>query len=102
MFRQVVAVRWAEGVSPQAKQSYRDAIDRLRAIPELLAMTWGDDAGHFDDNFDFVAVMDFDDFASARRYVDHPLHQSYVRDHASQVVGERVVVQHEWIAPGAA
>ena len=102
MFRQVVAVRWAEGVSPEAKQSYRDAIDRLRAIPELLAMTWGDDAGHFDDNFDFVAVMDFDDFASARRYVDHPLHQSYVRDHASQVVGERVVVQHEWIAPGAA
>ena len=102
MFRQVVAVRWAGGVSPEAKQSYRDAIDRLRAIPELLAMTWGDDAGHFDDNFDFVAVMDFDDFASARRYVDHPLHQSYVRDHASQVVGERVVVQHEWIAPGAA
>ena len=102
MFRQVVAVRWAEGVSPEAKQSYREAIDRLRAIPELLAMTWGDDAGHFDDNFDFVAVMDFDDFASARRYVDHPLHQSYVRDHASQVVGERVVVQHEWIAPGAA
>ena len=102
MFRQVVAVRWAEGVSPEAKQSYRDASDRLRAIPELRAMTWGDDAGHFDDNFDFVAVMDFDDFASARRYVDHPLHQSYVRDHASQVVGERVVVQHEWIAPGAA
>jgi hypothetical protein len=102
MFRQVVAVRWAEGVSPEAKQSYREAIDRLRAIPELLAMTWGDDAGHFDDNFDFVVVMDFDDFASARRYVDHPLHQSYVRDHASRVIGERVVVQHEWIAPGTA
>ncbi len=99
MFRQVVAVRWAEGVSPEAKQSYRDAIDQLRGIPELLDMTWGDDAGHFADNFDFVAVMDFADFAAARRYVEHPLHQRYVRDHASQVIGERVVVQHDWYAP---
>jgi hypothetical protein len=99
MFRQVVATRWAEGVSSEAKQGFRDAIDGLRAIPELLAMTYGDDAGHFEDNFDFVAVMDFADFASARRYVAHPLHQAYIRDHASRVIGQRVVVQHEWAAP---
>ena len=96
MFRQVVAIRWAESVSPQLKQGYRDALDALREIPELLALTWGDDAGHFEGNFDFVAVMDFADFASARVYVEHPLHQTYVRDHASKVVGERVVVQHDW------
>jgi hypothetical protein len=96
MFRQVVAFRWAEGASVESKQDLRDAIERLRAIPELLAMTWGDDAGHFKDNFDFVVVMDFTDFAAARRYVDHPLHQSYVHDHASKVVGERVVIQHDW------
>jgi Stress responsive A/B Barrel Domain len=100
VFRQVVVGRWADGVSPEAKQGFRDAIERLRAIPELLAMTWGDDAGHFDDNFDFVAVMDFADFAAALRYVDHPLHQSYVQDHASQIIGERAIVQHEWTAPG--
>jgi hypothetical protein len=99
MFRQVVVITWADGVSPEAKQGFRDALDRLRAIPELLTLTYGDDAGHFDGNFDFVAVMDFDDFAAARRYVDHPLHQSYIRDHASQVVGQRVIVQHEWGAP---
>ena len=29
MFRQVVAIRWAEAVSPQAKQAYRDALDAL-------------------------------------------------------------------------
>jgi len=96
MFRQVVAVRWVDGASPEAKQGYRDALDSLRAIPQLLALTWGDDARHFVGNFDFVAVMDFADFASARTYVEHPLHQAYVRDHASQVVGERVVVQHDW------
>ena len=96
MFRQVVVSRWAEDVSPEDKQAFRNAINELRAIPELLAMTCGDDAGYFDDNFDFVAVMDFADFASARRYVDHPLHQTYVRDHATKVIGQRVIVQHEW------
>jgi len=96
MFRQVVSIRWAESASPEARQGYRDALAGLRAIPELLAMTFGDDARHFEGNFDFVAVMDFADFASARTYVEHPLHQAWVRDHASQVVGERVVVQHDW------
>lgn len=96
MFRQVVVCRWADDVSPESKQAFRDAIDALRAIPELLALTYGDDAGYFDDNFDFVAVMDFADFAAARRYVEHPLHQTYVRDHSSQVIGQRVIVQHEW------
>ena len=99
MFRQVVAIRWADDVSPEAKQGYRDALDALRAIPELLGLTWGDDARHFEGNFDFVAVMDFADFPSARRYVEHPLHQTYIHDHASKVVGDRVVVQHDWTAP---
>jgi len=101
MFRQVVSCRWAEGVSAEDKQAFRQALDSLRAIPELVALSWGDDAGHFHDNFDFVAVMDFADFAAARRYVDHPLHQAYVRDHASQVIAQRVIVQHEWVAEGA-
>lgn len=101
MFRQVVAIRWADGVTPPQKQAFRDAFDGLRAIPELLHLTWGDDAGHFAGNFDFVAVMDFADFASARIYVAHPLHQAYIADHASKVIGERVVVQHEWAGPSA-
>lgn len=96
MFRQVISIRWADDASVEAKQQYRQALDALRGIPELLGLTWGDDAGHFEGNFDFVAVMDFADFASARVYVEHPLHQAYVRDHASKVVGERVVVQHDW------
>lgn len=96
MFRQVISIRWADDVSVEAKQQYREALDALRGIPELLELTWGDDAGHFEGNFDFVAVMDFADFASAQVYVEHPLHQVYVRDHASKVVGDRVVVQHDW------
>ena len=99
MFRQVVSIRWAEGISVQDKQAYREALEALRQIPELFALAWGDDAGHFEGNFDLVAVMDFADFDSARLYVQHPLHQAYVRDHAAKVVGERVIVQHEWNPP---
>lgn len=96
MFRQVIAIRWADGISAEDKSGYREALDGLRQIPQLLALTWGDDARHFEGNFDFVAVMDFADFDSARTYVQHPLHQTYIREHASRVVGERVVVQHDW------
>lgn len=99
MFRQVISIRWADTASPQDRQGFRDALDSLRAIPELLDLQWGDDAGHFDGNFDLVAVMDFADFDSARAYVEHPVHQAYVRDHASKVIGERVVVQHDWAPP---
>lgn len=98
MFRQVISIRWAEGVSQDQKQGYREALDGLRSIPELIALNWGDDVGIFEGNFDFVAVMGFQDFASARRYVEHPLHQRYVQDHAAPLIGERVVVQHEWDA----
>ena len=97
MFRQVVAIRFIDGISEHSKQDFRNAIEALREIPELLGLTWGDDARHFEGNFDFVAVMDFADFDAARTYVAHPLHQSYVSNHASKVVAERVVVQHDWI-----
>ena len=96
MFRQVVAIRWAEGISDADKQGFLAAGDALRAIPEVLALTWGEDAGHFEGNFDFVAVVDFADFDSARVYAQHPLHQAYIRDYASKMVGERVIVQHDW------
>jgi hypothetical protein len=99
MFRQVVAVRWAEAASPDDRQGFRDALEALRGIPELLCLTWGDDARHFEGNYDLVAVMDFADFDSARVYVQHPLHQAYIHDHASRVIGERVIVQHDWTPP---
>ena len=101
MFRQVVVSKWVDGTSAEAKQDFREAVERLREIPELLAMTYGDDAGHFDDNFDFVVVADFADFESARRYVAHPVHQTYVQNYASKLIGQRIVVQHNWDDPNA-
>ena len=96
MFRQVVSFRWAEGVTDEAKVAFREAFAGLQAIPELSSMRFADDAQHFDGNFDAVAVMDFPDFAAARRYVADERHQAYIRDFASMMIGERVVVQHDW------
>ena len=96
VFRQVVAYRWADGVSEDAKTGFRESLAGLRAIPELTSVKFADDAGHFEGNFDAVAVMDFPDFAAARRYVVDERHQAYIRDYASKLIGDRVVVQHDW------
>jgi catechol 2,3-dioxygenase-like lactoylglutathione lyase family enzyme len=102
VFRQVVAYRWADGLTDDAKDAFREAFAGLRQIPELTSLRFADDAGHFEGNFDAVAVMDFPDFAAARRYVADERHQSYIRDFASKMIGERVVVQHDWAAGSVA
>ncbi len=96
MFRQVIAYRWRDGVTDEDKAAFRDSFNGLRAIPELTSLRFADDARYFEGNFDVTAVMDFPDFAAARRYVADDRHQAYVREFASQMIGERVVVQHDW------
>jgi catechol 2,3-dioxygenase-like lactoylglutathione lyase family enzyme len=96
VFRQVVAHRWSPRADATAREGFRAAMESLRAVPELVALHHGDDAGHFTGNHDYVAVLDFPDFAAARRYVASPVHQAFVREHASSAVDCRVVVQHDW------
>src|SRR5690348_18413639 len=96
MFRQVVTNRWVPGTDAAAQEDFRKAMESLRGIPELSALRHGDEVGHFPGNHDYVAVMDFPDFAAARRYVASDLHQASVADHARHVVDARVVVQQEW------
>jgi catechol 2,3-dioxygenase-like lactoylglutathione lyase family enzyme len=96
MFRQVVSHRWSPGLGDGPKDAFRAALSGMREIPDLVALHAGDDAGHFAGNFDYVAVMDFADFAAARRYVEHPLHQHFIEHHARTCLAERVVVQHDW------
>jgi catechol 2,3-dioxygenase-like lactoylglutathione lyase family enzyme len=96
VFRQVVAYRWVEGVTDESKAAFRESLAGLRAIPELTSLRFADDSRYFEGNFDVVAVMDFPDFVLARRYVADERHQVYIRDFASKLIGERVVVQHDW------
>jgi hypothetical protein len=96
MFRQVIAYRWKDGVTDEQKAAFAATFAGLREIPELISSRFAGDAGHFEGNYDVVAVMDFPDFPSARRYVADDRHQAYIREFASQMIGERVVVQHDW------
>ena len=67
------------------KCAFNAALAGLAAIPELSSLRFADDARHFEGNFDLVAVMDFPDFAAARRYVADERHQAYIRDFASKM-----------------
>jgi catechol 2,3-dioxygenase-like lactoylglutathione lyase family enzyme len=96
VFRQVVAHRWSPRADAAAREGFRAGMETLRAIPELVALEHRDDAGHFAGNHDYVAVLDFADFAAARRYVASPVHQAFVREHAVSAADCRVVVQHDW------
>src|SRR4051812_28561152 len=64
VFRQVVAHRWAPQADATDRDGFRTAMESLRAVPELVALRHGDDAGHFVGNHDYVAVLDFPDFAA--------------------------------------
>ena len=96
MFRQVVMHRWPASSTSEERDAFRQAMERLSEIPEVAAIRFGDDAGRFEGNHDFVVVLDYPSFEAARRYVEHPLHQHFVNDHARPLATERVVVQHEW------
>jgi len=96
MFRQVVAQTWAPGVTADERNGFFDALDRLRSIPEVISVRGGADVEIFDGNYDLVTVLDFADFASARRYVDHPDHQAFLTQWARPLTDKRIVVQHEW------
>jgi catechol 2,3-dioxygenase-like lactoylglutathione lyase family enzyme len=100
MFRQVVAHTWAPGTTDADRTGFRAALEDLRTIPELAALRYGDDAAHFEGNHEFVTVLDFPDFAAARRYVEAEPHRRFVTEFATRVVDARVVVQHDW-AEGA-
>lgn len=96
MFREVVAHCWRDGIGDEDKAACRAAFGALEAIPELVALRVGDDAGQHEGNFDFVGVFDFADSAAARRFVEHPLHRAFLATHARPCIARRAVVQHEW------
>lgn len=96
MFRQVVCQTWAAGVTEGQKLGFREALTALGAIPEVVSIRVGADAGLFEGNYDVVSVLDFADFVSARRYVEHPDHQAFVATWSRPFTDQRVIVQHEW------
>jgi hypothetical protein len=70
------------------------AVLRLAEIPQVRAVSAGSDLGFYDDNWDYVSVIDFADTEAAKRYADHRLHQAFVTAHAITLIDQRAVVQY--------
>ncbi|MEU2610471.1 VOC family protein [Micromonospora sp. NPDC007271] len=96
MFRQVIAHRWAPGTTADDRAEFAAAFEALREVPDVAALWLGEDTTTIDDNHDAVTIIDFPDYAAARRYVDSPLHKRFIADHASKAVTARTVVQVDW------
>jgi hypothetical protein len=60
LFCQVVARKWPARLGDQANEACRAPLTGLAGNPSAPGRS-GDDAGHFDSNFDYVAVLDFAD-----------------------------------------
>ena len=90
MVRQVVLMRWNDGVSEDAKEGVAAALAGLPAlIPEVRDMRMGADLGLRPGNFDFAVTAEFDDEDAYLLYRDHPAHQKVVVDLIRPVMAER-------------
>lgn len=96
MLRHIVLVRWKEGTTDAEKQAVRDALAALPAqVPEIRALTLGDDVGRKANNWDMAAVLDFDDRDAFQRYLASAPHRAYAEG-PGRAVGSLAVVQHPW------
>ena len=77
MFRHIVLFSFHDGVDVDAIVAGLDAL--VGVVPGMISMRAGSDAGISEGNFDFAAVVDFEDEAAWHGYVSHPAHVK-VRD----------------------
>lgn len=94
MIRHVVAFRWSEGVSDEAKQAVEAGLAALPGqITPIRAYRFGPDAGLADGNFDFVVTADFSDEAGYFEYRDHPAHRAVITETILPIMAERAAAQ---------
>lgn len=81
-------------MSEQQRDAFHDAVLRLADIPRVRSVSAGCDLRFYDDNWDYVSVIDFADTEAAERYAEHPLHRAFVTEHAIPLIDQRAVVQY--------
>ena len=96
MIRHIVLMRWKVEADVATKQSAREAIEGLGALPEVRAMRVGENVGRSPNAYDFAAVMDFDDRVAFARYLESEAHRRYVEGPARAAVASIAAIQHEW------
>lgn len=86
--------RWNEGVTAAQVEAFTDALIELRAqMPMLLSFRFGPDLGLREGNFEYGVVAELEAPELVSVYLDHPLHQVFVKDYAVPMVAERRAVQ---------
>lgn len=96
MIRHIVMMRWKPEADAEARQAARDAIEKLRAVPDVREMRAGDNVGQSPNAYDFAAVIDFDDREAFTRYLQSEAHRRYVEGPARAAVASIAAIQHAW------
>lgn len=97
MFRHCVLMRFEITASAAQRAAATDAILSLSdSIPEVQALTVGDDAGLREGNFDLAVVADFKDQAAYAIYASHPAHLEMLAEAVIPILSERAAVQFEF------
>jgi quinol monooxygenase YgiN len=96
MLRHIVLVTFRPEASEEEREAMKSAVRGFaEAVPEVRAMTCGDNVGKGPNHHDFAMVADFDDMAAFRRYIESPAHQAYVAG-PGKAVAKLAAIQHEW------
>ena len=88
-------MQWTEESTPEQRSA---AVEAVRALPDVVptirALSCGTDAGVAEGNFDFVAVVDFDDRAGYQTYASHPDHVRVIVELLRPIAAQRAAVQY--------
>lgn len=96
MFRHCVMFNWADDASDEAKAAVAAGLDELAKMDCVGSFKHGADAGLRDDNYDYVAVGDFDSIAAYRTYATDPGHLEMIANVIRPAISSRVAVQYHY------
>jgi hypothetical protein len=96
VFRHVVLLQWADGVTEAQVQTVVAGLRGLPAqIPEIAEYHVGLDAGVDEGNVDLAIVADFASAEDYATYRDHPVHRALIAEHIRPILAARMALQHE-------
>lgn len=76
MITHIVLLSWKEGVSQNQIDKVAASFQELKEeIPEIVSYRFGEDAGIFKGNADYVLIAEFENEEDLKAYVKHPRHQ---------------------------
>lgn len=99
--RHVVMFRFTDDTTQdQVMELMQGAIRTATAIEGVRAYRCGPDLGRSSDNYDLVAIADFDHFEDFESFRDHPDHVAFVNEVIKPKLEHRAAVQYE-VHPGS-